>query len=177
MIPWLLERKNTTVVENGATRSWIDQIGRFHKIDLERLHKLPVICAGVTLGPAVIVRRYLDAFADLARSAAGIVGGSAGFDQGIHNIVLREKRVPNVQILKVGNTLVGHLCSNWAEVFDLDLTRGLVGKITDEVVSIVHFYDRKMQLVSYYSERFDVICEPHAAAAAIARCEAPIHVR
>jgi len=173
----LVAEEDTSVAENGATRSWITQLSRCLDTVLEDILPKPVICAGVTLGTAAIMRKYLKAFTHSAMLGGGVIGATAGFDQGLHNIILRRGSIPEVDILPVGNTLITHLCGNWAELFDLDLNRGVIGKADHKTASIVHFYDRKVQLVSYYSKRFAVMCQPHPAADVIAKTERPISVK
>jgi hypothetical protein len=172
----IVAEEETTILENGSTNAWIRQLGRALPINMASILPKKVICAGVTLGTADCMRTYLRAMIEATTSTGRVIGMSGGFDQGLHNILLRKGINAKVNVLPVGNALIENLGGNWSDTFNLDLKRGLVAKSNDSVVSIVHFYDRKTQLLSYYSDHLSVQCQPHSAALEIARTERAVHV-
>ena len=122
----IVAEEDTCIEENEFTLWWMRQLSRALSFDMTAMLSKAVICGGVTLGTAGCLRTYLGAFVKAATSSGMVIGASGGFDQGLHNILLRSKAIAEAAILPVGNSLIAHLCGNWSEVFNLDIERGVV---------------------------------------------------
>jgi hypothetical protein len=84
--------ENESIGTHRPSRAWL--LGAYGRDVFEELSDRPVICAGVTIGAAPAMLEYLgimvDHLAELKRQFDGM-------DQGIHNYMIHNGRVPNVR--------------------------------------------------------------------------------
>jgi hypothetical protein len=121
-----------------------------------------VLCAGVTLGPAEYVVRYLTAMMQEMCEKIDRVCLRSCLDQGMHNRILRSAPPAPLELSENGVGCIATVgsCRDLRE-FEWDDEQGLLTRRGD-VIPIVHQYDRHAELASYYEQRF-------AASAAAAR--------
>ncbi len=121
---------------------------------LDRIGSQSVLCSGVIGGPRELIHKYLIAMcAEIDRVGYRILW-SSGFDQAIHNHLLRNTDLGKDFILESwdGNRLTTlHYAS--ASAFRFNQQDELVAA-NGEVVSIVHQYDRHESLRAWVSNRW-----------------------
>lgn len=123
---------------------------------LERLLEKRVICSGVTLAPANVLRQYLDDFAYQAMAVWHRIRSGGAFDQGIHNLLLSGgKTTIPISLEPLGSSLVMTVCDEWEKYWTLDEQTGVLGK-DGKRVAIVHQFDRKQRLIDYFEKRFSL---------------------
>lgn len=121
-------------------RRWIQEF--YGESVLKMLGKHLVICSGVTVGKRSEILSYLDKMTDsLSRYYA-----STGFDQAVHNYLLRTLNVPDWLIRKFGDGRVIHVGTAAWNDLSLDASGNVVND-RGEPFSILHQYDRHPELV------------------------------
>ena len=123
---------------------------------LERLLDQPVICSGVTLAPANVLRQYLDEFVRYAVAAWHRIKSSGAYDQGIHNLLLSggQTTIP-VFLEPLGSSLLMTVGNEWEKYWTLDEQTGVIAK-DGRHVAVVHQFDRKHRLIDYFEKRFSL---------------------
>jgi hypothetical protein len=121
---------------------------------LERLLKTPIICSGVSVAPANVLRQYLDEFARQTRAAWHRITSGAAYDQGLHNFILSGGHFAlPVSIEPLGSSLVMTVVDEWEKYWTLDEKLGVLGA-DGRRVAIVHQFDRKRRLIDYFEKQF-----------------------
>jgi hypothetical protein len=108
-----------------------------------------IICSGVTIGGTEAVINYLD------RMATYLIRFHEpnGYDQGIHNYLVRNDLVSRADVYCFGDGPV----LNLGIVSESTIKRNNVGEVLLEdgaICSVVHQYDRIPELVEYVSGKF-----------------------
>jgi hypothetical protein len=113
-----------------------------------------VLCAGVTLGPAQQVVRYLTAMTEEICEKIERVCLRSCLDQGMHNRILRGAPPAPLTLSENGEGCIATLaaCRDLG-LFGWDDEQGLLTR-AGEVIPIVHQYDRHAELAAYYERRF-----------------------
>ena len=132
----------------GVNASWIRRL--YGDDVLEAVADNPISCAGVTFGNRGPLMAYLQAMIrEIAKLTVRIAGGQ-GYDQGIHNVVLRTGRVQAATVHEngVGPVYTVHSVPD-AEI-PLD-SRNQVLRGDGRPVAVVHQYDRSPLLNGLFS--------------------------
>lgn len=144
----MLEDPSATVGSCAHTARWVR--GHLGEAALADLAGLPLSCSGVSLAPARLMLAYLERLC--ARLLPFTPGPRmAGYDQGVHNLVLR--RDPPGPVHFLGNDgPVLTLGSKPADpLLDAD---GLVLNDARQPAIMVHQYDRKPALFAHIRARW-----------------------
>jgi hypothetical protein len=117
---------------------------------LQRLLEKTIICAGVSLGPASVVRQYLDEFTRQCVASWHRLPN----DQGLHNFVLSggHTTIP-VALEPLGSSLLMTVTNEWEKYWTLDEQMGVLAH-DGRRVAIVHQFDRKYRLIEYFEKQF-----------------------
>ncbi|HXG82926.1 MAG TPA: hypothetical protein VNI84_02770 [Pyrinomonadaceae bacterium] len=122
------------------TKNWVEGIYGEHRAS--EISGEQVICSGVTLGKRKAVVKYLHLMCEeICRNARRVAFG-VGYDQGIHNWLVRTNSNLTFKLIPNGEKLIATLNYSDLTQFKFDEKRGLLNQ-NDELVSIVHQYDRK----------------------------------
>jgi hypothetical protein len=123
---------------------------------LQRLLERTIICAGVSLGPADVVRQYLDEFTRQCVASWHRIKSIPAYDQGLHNFVLSggHTTIP-VALEPLGSSLLMTVSNEWEKYWTLDEQRGVLGQ-DGRPVAIVHQFDRKHRLIEYFEKQFSL---------------------
>ena len=123
---------------------------------LQRLLEKQIICAGVTLGPANVLREYLDEFARQAMAAWHRITSVPAYDQGLHNFLLSggQTTIP-VSLEPLGSSLLMTVSNEWEKYWTLDEQMGVLGQ-DGRRVAIIHQFDRKHRLIDYFEKQFSL---------------------
>jgi hypothetical protein len=121
-----------------------------------------IICSGVSVGSIDTVLPYLDQVNTLIQGNTIVPYITQnkfpscernGVDQGIHNVLVHTKQIQNLKIWSQSNSPVLNLQAKHAKVQGI-----LVKNLKDEIVPVVHQYDRYPDLQkALFREVGDVI--------------------
>jgi len=142
-----IEDRRMTLGSSVINGGWI--AAAYGKEALQELAAHPVSCSGCTLGPAPLIRAYVDAMVEGLREAdarvPNIMHVIGGIDQGVHNYLLRNDRLPPSRLL--GNDTGPILTLNDVDprAIQLDEEDRVLTEAGD-VAHIVHQYDRHPDL-------------------------------
>jgi hypothetical protein len=127
--------------EQEANRNWIDAL--YGKSELEQMQGYPIVCSGVTLGTVDAMLAYLDEMSNEIAKKTGPVG----FDQGVHNYLVRKDRLSDVCLHEFNEGPVVHIGISPREIV---CTRedGAVVDRDGKLVPVVHQYDRHEDLIA-----------------------------
>lgn len=121
---------------------------------LDQLAAWPVLCSGVTLGPLPILRQYLSAMvAEMMRLAPQLYF-TAGYDQAIHNKLLRLAAPAPLRISPNGLRHIATLHYSKLDEFQFDPEAGLLTR-DGHPVSIVHQYERDPAMKEWFARRYE----------------------
>lgn len=135
-----------TIGECGWNGGWIKDC--FGEAKLQSLAKKPILCSGVSIGTRDTALRYAKQMSAVISNPAFAHCERNGVDQGVHNVLVHEKRVPNAVVVPQRNSGVANLQARVAKVGPENLVR----KASDpsKLVAVVHQYDRFPNLARYY---------------------------
>ena len=132
----------------GVNASWIRRL--YGETVVERVAQHPISCAGVTFGTREPLQRYLRAMIrEIARLTVRINAGQ-GYDQGIHNVVLRTGSVPDATVHENGVGPVYTVHSVPDDELPLDAQNQVLRR-DGRPVAVVHQYDRSPRLNRLFS--------------------------
>lgn len=119
----------------------------------ERLRNHRIICAGVTLGPAQAIQKYLDDLCnEMWNHLPQVTQLQFGPDQAAHNYLIYEKQIPCTLVDNQSGFIVTVNLENSDDHFTSS-TNGLL-QINGVVPAIVHQYDRHPDLVHFFQEKY-----------------------
>lgn len=131
-----------------VNRKWMEEAFG-ERLDATLFDK-PVSCAGVTLGEARVMMKYLDLMLE-GLMAVELMTPVAGVDQAIHNEILHHQRLPDVVLFPNGNPLcntMGH-----GDPLSLDAEANVLA-VDGTKVAILHQFDRIPQVAQPKFTRF-----------------------
>ncbi|KAJ8602258.1 hypothetical protein CTAYLR_003638, partial [Chrysophaeum taylorii] len=140
--------ESRTIGQCGWNGGWIRDC--FGEPKLRSLATKPILCSGVSIA-------HFDAALAYAKQMSAVVSNPDfvncernGVDQGVHNVLLHERRVRGAKIVPQRGALVANL---QARVAVISGTRVL--KASDDApVAVVHQYDRFPNLAKHYFETY-----------------------
>ena len=152
--PWpeafcaMLEDPSATVGSCSHTSHWLR--GHLGEAALADLAGFPLSCSGVSLAPAPLMLAYLERLC--ARLLPFTPGPRmAGYDQGVHNLVLRRDPPGPVRFLGNDGPVLTLGSKPAAPLLDAD---GLVLNDAGVPAILVHQYDRKPALFAHIRARW-----------------------
>ena len=98
---------------------------------------------GVTIGPSVLIMKYLEKMIDLILSG----GGSTITDQGIHNYIMWNGMIPNIKFLKNNEGPV--LTLGYEKIVHRNKDKKIVDN-KGNIINIIHQYDRHFNVAKDY---------------------------
>lgn len=131
---------------------WIRKV--YGKSMVERLGRHRVLCSGVTYGPWETARKYLEAMVTETARLAPALYFQDGYDQAIHNKLLRIDTPTPLRISACGTRHVATLHYSKIREFRIDPEAGLL-TTEGEPVAIVHQYDRHPKLKTWFAQRYE----------------------
>lgn len=138
------EYPNISLGDQEANRNWIRSL--YGENELKKLEKCPIICSGVTMGSISEMIDYLDAMCnELAKKS-----GPVGFDQGVHNFLIRNGVIRNLHIHEFNEGPVVHVGIAPREVLSLSQDNQLIDKYS-RLIPVVHQYDRHKDLTKLFA--------------------------
>jgi hypothetical protein len=147
-----LEPPGVTLAGESHNAYWIRRL--YGTSTLAAIGHHRVSCAGVVHGTLDGITTYLDAStAELSRHTT-TVAGENGFDQGVHNFLLRSRGLEGVHVWENGEGLVLNmhgLSLNHGNV----RSDGIVVDATGRVIPVLHQYDRHPELGRAILRKFD----------------------
>lgn len=113
----------------------------------------PVLCSGVTLGSKKTVTAYLNSMVSEMLNIAGRLYFAPGYDQAVHNKLLRLDCANTLKSSKNGGPLIATLHYSSLDEFGFDDSSGLSTK-NGGSVKIVHQYDRNAMLKHWFETKY-----------------------
>ena len=133
-----LEDERQPIARQPHNRKWVQTA--FGPDVLRELGALPVVCAGVTIGPSHRVLGYLRVMIEFLSS---LPTQRTGLDQAVHNYVIHKGLVPDVRLVSNGSPLVATLGTVPPE--DVGRYQG---------TAVLHQYDRHPALAATLIRRY-----------------------
>ena len=133
-----LEDERQPIAAQPHNRKWVR--AAFGDEVLSELANLPVVCAGVTIGPCERVLEYLRVMVEFLLE---LRTQRTGLDQAVHNYVIHQGLVPNVRLVPNGNPVVATLGTVPAE--EVNAFQG---------AAVLHQYDRHAALTEALRRRY-----------------------
>ena len=142
--------------ECGWNSGWIKDC--FGYPTLDQVGDGRIICSGVSMGDMNSVFEYLTLMEDVimargkslvARTARFPKCERNGVDQGIFNVLVHKKLIPNLKIFTQSNGPVSNLQAQKARV-----NNGQVFNQIGDVVPVVHQYDRRPDLQKFLFQKY-----------------------
>lgn len=144
----MLEDPSATVGSCAHTSRWVR--GHLGEAALADLAGFPLSCSGVSLAPARLMRAYLERLC--ARLLPFTPGPRmAGYDQGVHNLVLRRDPPGPVHFLGNDGPVLTLGSKPDDPAVDAD---GLVRNDAGQPAVLVHQYDRKPALFAHIRRHY-----------------------
>jgi hypothetical protein len=134
------------------TSSWLRY--RYGDAALPPLADRPIICSGVAVGAAAVVRRYLARVAAELDPRLEATHYMAGYDQGVVNQLGHTGRLPDLTVHPYATSPVLHLGNTPAAALPPD-DGGPVRNPAGAIVTIVHQHDRHPALAARLAARWD----------------------
>ncbi len=134
------EYPEVSLGEQTANRNWIEAL--YGKEELKNLKDYPIVCSGVTIGTIDSMISYLNEMSNEIAKKSGPVG----FDQGVHNYLVRNNRLSNLHIHEFNQGPVVHIGIAPRKIIKSN-DSGKILDSADKLVPVVHQYDRHNDLV------------------------------
>ena len=146
----LISGLETKIIRNEPDNSmWIK--AAYGQDVLNKFLDKPIVCAGVTLGPAEKIEDYLTELCDeMWRHLPQMIFESVGYDQSAHIYLIHEDKIK----LSLTTNQQGFIASLVAENPDnltIDLASRLV-KVHKKYPAIIHQYDRHPNLLNFFKK-------------------------
>lgn len=140
-VHFFLEEETNKIGQCRHHIGWITS--QFGQAVFERMRHHTVACAGTTFGDTAAIMEYLSQMVEATMQVLSLA--EVAGDQGVHNYLLREDRLPNVTIhenrrgpvMTTGPMSAGNI--RFSE-------QGLVVNDAGQVVNVLHQYDRHPEL-------------------------------
>jgi hypothetical protein len=133
--------------ENKSNAKWVKDA--YGVQELKSLYNNVITCAGVTIGSSELILKYLELMVSEllnVRHMAPVLG----VDQAVHNMIFHKKLIPEATLLGNGNSL----CMTMGLMSKFDLNDQGMVVVGDEIISILHQYDRFKDLKNKIDSRF-----------------------
>lgn len=120
---------------------------------LKQVGSNPIICSGVSIASMDTAIPYLQLMNDiiLGKNSLGKFPSCErnGVDQGVHNVLVHKRMIPNLKVIKTREGLVSNMQARLVTVRDLS-----VFSLKGELVPIAHQYDRYPDLQKLLFEKY-----------------------
>lgn len=147
----------------GWNRGWIQDC--FANDVYSKLAQHTISCSGISMGTTQATLTYLKAMNDLILKANFEDKLASkfptcernGVDQGIHNVLVRSNLIPHLQLLQQEDGMVAHMQSNIAFRERVAASQSSLPRVLNkkqQVMSIVHQYDRDKEFTKLLHDRF-----------------------
>lgn len=144
-ITTFLEDKSETIKSNFYNSQWIRD--GFGEQVLEEIGDNYISCSGVTYGDPKSLIHYIDEMLPLIDK----LHGKNCRDQGIHNYLIYTNKLPNIRLIADDEGPVSTISvAKKPDKIMLDKNRRVVN-ISNEVINVVHQYDRDWKLLWKFS--------------------------
>lgn len=152
-----LEDDRTAIKNCEFNRAWITE--GFGKDALHKVGDNVISCSGVTIGTRTAMMGYLEQMVD---HMLRLKFHGNGIDQGVHNYILYNNRVPEVQLFKNGRgpVLTMGRTTDLPNRFDAD---GFLLNDDGTVANVLHQYDRHVEVGSLVFEDAENKLKPASA--------------
>lgn len=133
---FFLENRTYTIGSCASNRTWVED--GFGQGMGEELADRPISCSGTTLGTLDGIITYLLHMQILALRIRRVARHTVGIDQGIHNVMLHKRIVPNAGMVENGRIVgtIGH------GIEDAHVTPdGLIRNGDGSIIPVIHQYD------------------------------------
>ncbi|MGA7723639.1 MAG: hypothetical protein WCA95_00050 [Opitutaceae bacterium] len=137
-----LEGSKYSIQSEQWNAAWVEDI--YGSRVLAQIGDDYVSCSGVTIGPTESLLGYLGYMIDEISRATVRINGCAGYDQGIHNYLIRSKTLKAVELCGNGEDLV--LTMSGIDASEVNFVGGQIVGPGHEVIPIIHQYDRVSEI-------------------------------
>lgn len=141
------EHSSLRLADQRENALWIKSM--FGEAVLNDLGNHPVICAGVSMGTLSGMKRYL---AEMTQILA-LHHEPFGYDQGVHNFILRKSRVDGAQIFPFGKGIVMHLATAPQAAVIYDSEDNILNSDA-RPCNTIHQYDRHARINAKVVQQF-----------------------
>ena len=150
--------ESRTIGECGWNGGWIRDC--FGAQMLQKVSRKTIICSGVSVGTYAEVKAYLSQMSAIMSEQRFAKCERNGVDQGVHNVLVHEQRIPGLKVFPQSSGLVQNLAAHKGVV-----RGGRVLAPSGALAAVVHQYDRYPELMKQYLQTY-VYWEDTAALAA-----------
>lgn len=140
--------ESRTIAQCGWNGGWIRDC--FGQAMLSRVGENHIICSGISMGSTAEVLAYLQLMKDEMETPEFARCERNGVDQGVHNVLVHTRRIPQLQVKSQANGWVANMQAGRSSI-DED---GVVRNPSGQVVAVVHQYDRNRPLQERFFEKF-----------------------
>jgi len=142
--------ESKVIKDESINSNWIRSI--YGETVLNHIQSNRIVCAGVTLGPATLVQKYLDDICDeMWVNLPQVIRLRIGGDQAVHNYMIHEKKIPIKLADNHGRILA--TIGFEADSISIDSTSNLV-KVNEIAPAIIHQYDRHPDLAVFFKKKY-----------------------
>lgn len=143
--------EDKTISECGWNGGWIKDC--FGDNVLQQVGSNPIICSGVSMASIDTAMKYLQLMNDiiLGKNTFGKFPTCErnGVDQGVHNVLVHKRMIPNLKVIKTREGLVSNMQARLVSVQGVSVYSLKGGK-----VPIAHQYDRYPELQKLLFEKY-----------------------
>jgi len=142
---WIFSENQRVHIEaDTCNRGWIEYL--YGEEGLRAIGQHPVLCSGSTMGSTARMLDYFRAMVDEIARKTPLIAGAPGYDQGIHNWLYYQQRLPAAQVHASLHGAIATLQLEDSAAFRFD-TQGHLLNENGSVPAILHQYDRHPALV------------------------------
>lgn len=143
--------ESRTIGQCGWNGGWVKDC--FGEAKLRSISTKPILCSGVSIGHFEMALAYAKQMSAVISNPDFANCERNGVDQGVHNVLVHDKRVRGVQIVPQRASLVANLQAGVAVISGKQVTKASDGR----PVAIVHQYDRFPGLAQHYSQTYGLV--------------------
>jgi len=147
---FMYSAKESSLIRNeGWNKGWIESC--FGREMVKKIGNNYVVCSGISIGGIKPVLEYLDEMLSILEGPTFSSCERNGVDQGIHNVIIYDRNLPNVELLNLDSGFILNL-QGWSK---RDSVRNFENIQNDAgTVPIVHQYDRNHDLQNFYISKY-----------------------
>mmetsp|Transcript_18030 Transcript_18030/g.23515 ORF Transcript_18030/g.23515 Transcript_18030/m.23515 type:complete len:469 (-) Transcript_18030:345-1751(-) len=138
-----------TIGQCGWNGGWVKSC--FGPQKLSALSDKPILCSGISIASFELGRTYAKQMSAVISHQDFAKCERNGVDQGVHNVLIHENRIPHSKLIPQRQAIVANLQAKIAQIKSDNI---VVRPSDQKPVAVVHQYDRFPQLANHYYATF-----------------------
>ena len=128
----------------------------YNKAEAKKLSEKPIICSGTVFGTGTAIQAYLSVMESEMLAASDNCTSFGGSDQGIHNYIIHNNKIPNVAVHQISHEY-GFVATLGYSLWIKRNQFGVVQNANGSIYAVIHQWNRSEQMKAQFQREYQII--------------------